>query len=223
MVAYLKAIVSFIQIFLIAAGFLPLNTAVDYGGAPYEAPYLASPMAMARGGASGCVIVVPDGPDACTLTAANELRDYLEKRTGAVLPVTEESAYAGGKAFVLGETSLQPPTEPARPVEPDGFRWYADGERLFIRGGTPRGTLYGVYTFLEDYCGVRWYTPAVEKVPQSPDLIADGDLDRVINPSFAVRRNDCPGTNDAYRARTRMNVSFWYDMEIGRVSCRERV
>ncbi|MBQ6118736.1 MAG: DUF4838 domain-containing protein, partial [Clostridia bacterium] len=45
-----------------------------------------------------------------------------------------------------------------------------------------------------------------------PDLWVDGRLDRVINPSFAVRRNDCPGANDAYRARTRMNVSFWYDM-----------
>lgn len=212
MLAYLKAILSFIQIFLIAAGFLPLNTAVDYGGTPRQAAYLASPVAMVQNGEPGCVIIVPDGADACTLTAAGELRDYLQRRTGASLPVTEESSWTGGRAILLGETALAPPTSPDNPVEADGFRWYADGERFLIRGGSPRGTLYGVYTFLEDYCGVRWYTPEVEKVPESPDLWVDGRLDRVINPSFAVRRNDCPGANDAYRARTRMNVSFWYDM-----------
>lgn len=38
-------------------------------------------------------------------------------------------------------------------------------------------------------------------------------VDRTVNPSFAVRRNDCAGTDEAYRARTRMNVSFWWDME----------
>ncbi len=213
MAAYLKAIVSFIQIFLLAAGFLPMNTAVDYGGTPRAGIVVSAPMALVKNGASDCVIVVPDGPDACTATAAAELQSYVERRTGAALPVTEESAYTGGRAVVLGETVLTPPTEPSEPLTGDGFRWYADGEKLFIRGGTPRGTLYGVYTFLEDYCGVRWYTPTVEKVPRSPDLIADGALDRVVNPSFSVRRNDCAGTNDAYRARTRMNVSFWRDME----------
>ena len=213
MLSYIKAIVAFIQIFLTAVGFLPMNTAVNYGGTPRAAHAVASPMALVKNGGTGCVIVVPDGADACTATAAKELRDYVERRTDAALPVTAESAFSGGKAVVLGETALTPTAATAETVEADGFRWYADGERFFIRGGSPRGTLYGVYAFLEDYCGVRWYAPDVEKVPQSPDLTVDGALDKVINPSFSVRRNDCAGTNDAYRARTRMNVSFWYDME----------
>lgn len=212
MLSYFKAILSFIQIFLTAVGFLPLNTAVNYGGTPHADPALCAPMALVQNGETDCVIVVPDGPDACTVTAADELRGYVEQRTGAALPAVEESAFTGGMAIVLGETAMTPPTEPETAVNADGFRWYADGETFFIRGGSPRGTLYGVYTFLEEYGGVRWYTPAVEKVPQSPDLLIDGALDRVINPSFSVRRNDCAGTSDAYRARTRMNVSFWYDM-----------
>ena len=168
MLSYVKAIVSFIQIFLTAAGFLPMNTAVNYGGTPQAALVVSAPMALARRGESDCVILVPDGADACTLTAADELKTYVERRTGAALPILEESAYPGGKAVVLGETALTPPTDPAQPVEADGFRWYSDGERLFIRGGTPRGTLYGVYTFLEDYCGVRWYTPTVERFRRAP-------------------------------------------------------
>ncbi|MBQ4243294.1 MAG: DUF4838 domain-containing protein, partial [Clostridia bacterium] len=38
-------------------------------------------------------------------------------------------------------------------------------------------------------------------------------IDRTVEPSFAIRRNDCAGTNDRHRARTRMNVSFWSEAE----------
>ena len=210
---YIKAIVSFIQVFLLAAGFLPFDTTVDYGGTPYEPPAVTQPMALAEHGASDFTIVIPDGADACLRTAATELQTYFEKITGARLPVAEESAFPGGKAFVLGDTALTAALPVGEPTDHDGFRLYADGERLFIRGGSSRGTLYGVYTFLEEYGGVRWYTPTVEKVPENPDLAVDAALDRTVNPSFSVRRNDCAGTNEAYRARTRMNVSFWWDME----------
>ena len=210
---YIKAIVSFIQVFLLAAGFLPFNTSVDYGGTPYEPPAVTRPMALSEHGASDFTIVIPDGADACLRTAATELQTYFEKITGARLPVAEESAFPGGSAFVLGDTAPAASLPAGEPTEHDGFRLYADGERLFIRGGSSRGTLYGVYTFLEEYGGVRWYTPTAEKVPENPDLAVDAALDRTVNPSFSVRRNDCAGTNEAYRARTRMNVSFWWDME----------
>jgi len=35
-----------------------------------------------------------------------------------------------------------------------------------ISGDRPRGTLYGVYTLLEEKLGVRWFTPEVEYVPR---------------------------------------------------------
>lgn len=213
MLQYIKAIVSFIQMFLLAAGFLPFNTAVNYGGTPYNPPAVTAPMTLAENGASDFTVVIPDGADACLHTAAAELQAYFEKITGARLPVTEESAFSGGRAIVLGDTASAETLPESEAPQPDGFRLYADGQRLFIRGGSPRGTLYGVYTFLEKYCGVRWYTPTVEKVPDNPDLTVDAALDRTVNPSFAVRRNDCAGTDEAYRARTRMNVSFWWDME----------
>jgi hypothetical protein len=38
-------------------------------------------------------------------------------------------------------------------------------DNVAIAGGRPRGTLYGVYTFLEDYVGVRFLTPNHTHVP----------------------------------------------------------
>ena len=39
------------------------------------------------------------------------------------------------------------------------------GENIAIAGGRPCGTLYGVYTFLEDYLGVRFLTADNTHVP----------------------------------------------------------
>ena len=36
---------------VLAAGFLPFDTTVDYGGTPYEPPAVVSPMALAAHGA----------------------------------------------------------------------------------------------------------------------------------------------------------------------------
>ncbi len=41
-----------------------------------------------------------------------------------------------------------------------------NNERIFILGGQNRGTLYGVYTFLEEIFGCRWYTSKVTVVPK---------------------------------------------------------
>jgi hypothetical protein len=35
---------------------------------------------------------------------------------------------------------------------------------MTIRGGDGHGVLYGVYKFLEEYAGVRYFTPSLEKI-----------------------------------------------------------
>ena len=98
-------------------------------------------------------------------------------------------------------------------IKEDGFRLLADGENFVIAGPNSRGTLYGVYTFLEEYLGVRWFTPKLEVVPENKDVVIDANLDRIVEPSFAVRRNSQAYATDEYRAKTKINVSFYYDAE----------
>jgi hypothetical protein len=47
----------------------------------------------------------------------------------------------------------------------EGFLLRTYKNCILIIGGKPRGTLYGVYTLLEEKLGVRWFTPDVEFVP----------------------------------------------------------
>lgn len=215
MAAYGKAILSLIEVILFILGIFPVDTNINYGGNDYVVPAIATPMYIVADGESEFSIVTAENADECIMTAADELQTYIEKISGAELPVITENQLADGeKAIVLGETELEKEiTEVNRAaIGADGFLLYSDGYHLLVAGGDSRGTLYGVYTLLEDYLGVRWFTPELEVVPESKDIIIDGKLNKIVQPSFAIRRNDTGGTNDVYRARTKMNVSFHYEM-----------
>lgn len=211
---YLKACLSFVQVLLFVFGIIPVSSEIDYGGGTYQAPQINTPMSIVTNGETDFVILTEDAPDECILTAVDELQAYIEKISGAELEHVTESGYIGGKAIVLGETSIEKEIADVdrAQIGADGFMIYSDGSYLLIAGGDERGTLYGVYTFLEEYLGVRWFTPTLEVVPESKDVVIDSAINRVVQPSFSVRRNDCAGTNAAHRARTKMNVSFWYEV-----------
>ena len=212
--ATFKAVLSLIQVVFFAIGIIPVSTDIDYGGSSYEPPQISVPMYIVENGKSAFVIVTENNPDECITTAVSELQTYVEKISGARLECVTESEFTeGGKAIVIGETELEDKITAVdrSSIKADGFKLYSDGTYLLIAGKDSRGTLYGVYTLLEEYLGVRWFTPELEVVPENKNIVIDSSLNRIIEPSFSVRRNDCGGTNNAHRARTKMNVSFWQE------------
>ncbi len=205
----LNGLVAFFQVIFAIIGVTPVNYDINYGGGTYVAPEITAPMYIVEDGASDYVIVTADGADECISTAVTEIRTYIERISGAELDCITESEYTGGKAIILGDTDIV--SVDTADIKEDGFRLYSDGEHFIISGSTSRGTLYGVYTFLEEYLGVRWFTPKLEVVPENEDVVIDASLDRTVEPSFAVRRNSQAYADDEYRARTKINVSFHYD------------
>ena len=203
--ATIKAIFSLIEVILFAVGIIPVSTNINYGGNEYKAPEIINPMYIVENGETDYVIVTEENPDECILTAVDELQNYIEKISGAKLDyITEDALTDSQKAIILGT---------GENMDSDAFTIRSDSANLYISGGSDRGTLYGVYTLLEEYLGVRWFTPTLEVVPENDDVVVDANIDRTVVPSFSVRRNDCQGTNDAHRARTKMNVSFWSEAE----------
>ena len=78
---------------------------------------------------------------------------------------------------------------------------------LIIRGGNGRGVLYGVYKFLEEYAGVRYFTPTLEVVPESDILLKEGTL-LAYTPYFEMRRLTwhTVGTNSEWCAKNGINA-----------------
>ena len=98
-------------------------------------------------------------------TAAKELKEYLEQISGAVF---ELSSIPGRKNIFVGYCE---DFAVYRDIEPyqhnfEGFIVKKIGHDLIIYGGEERGTMFGVFRYLQKYFGVQWYTPDFTKVPR---------------------------------------------------------
>ncbi|WOK08186.1 DUF4838 domain-containing protein [Imperialibacter roseus] len=121
-------------------------------------------------------IVVPSAATADEQKAANVLQDYLLQISGAALPIIEADRSRSRYEIVLGQNErlgeLGLPIN-LNELKEDGFLIKTDSLRLIIAGGNEKGTLYGVYSFLEKYLGCRMYSPKVKVVPRQATIMLD--------------------------------------------------
>lgn len=140
-----------------------------------------------RGQAKYAVLVGPTAT-APEQKAAHELVTVLRQMTGAdFLVVTngeapENSILIGADAGARREF----PEVPFDTLGPEELIIKTKGTRLLLAGGRPRGTLYAVSRFLQEPCGVRWWTPWASRIPKQPTLRV-GELDLRERPVFEYR------------------------------------
>jgi hypothetical protein len=115
-------------------------------------------------GATDYSIVLGEDASESETWAAGELARWLKEVSGAEFPVLENPATLPEKAVVVGHNRFVEAPQPEALDE--SFVYRSDGSRVFIYGGAMRGTMYGVFDFLEEELGLRWYTPTVTATPQ---------------------------------------------------------
>ncbi|NLX54905.1 MAG: DUF4838 domain-containing protein [Planctomycetaceae bacterium] len=174
----------------------------------------ATAMTLAANGQSSYAIVVAADAIAPEQTAAKELQSHLQLVTGADLPIaTEGTVPAGHRLIFVGQTAAFRgafPDEDLASLKRDGIILRTAGDRLYLLGGRPRGTLYAVYTFLEDVVGVRWWGSRPDEcfVPQRPTLDIP-DLNIRYVPALQYREAFYRGALDGlYAARSKCNGHF---------------
>lgn len=124
-------------------------------------------------------ILIPTAATAHERKAAGVLQDYLLKISGAALPIIAADQHRSRYEIVLGQNDRLDDLSVNinfNSLKEDGFVITTDSVRLIIAGGSEKGTLYGVYTFLEKYLGCRLYSPEVKIVPPK-ERIALGRID----------------------------------------------
>jgi hypothetical protein len=170
----------------------------------------AGDLVLADGGKSAYKIVIADNASPSTIHAAEELQAFLQQISNAKLPIVSDQQPKGPKEIILGDNAhlkgLGTPIELAG-LGKEGYVIRTVGENLIIVGGALRGNLYGVYGFLEDHLGCRWFTPSVSRIPKSVHL-AIGSIDDRQVPVLEYRDPymfEC--LNGDWCARNRMNGS----------------
>jgi hypothetical protein len=134
-------------------------------------------------------IVIPSAASAHELKAAQVLQDYLLQISETALPVISADKGKSPYEIVLGQNERLDELNTnihLNELQRDGFIIKTDSLRLIIAGGSEKGTLYGVYTFLEKYLGCRMYSPKVKVIPEQKRIVLN-EIDDVQIPVITFR------------------------------------
>ncbi|OQC11599.1 MAG: hypothetical protein BWX73_03493 [Lentisphaerae bacterium ADurb.Bin082] len=199
------------------------------------APWLLAQVKLAENGQALAEIVVPAESPWLLHCAAKELQTHLRKLSGAEFPLVEKSS--GKLAICLGEKAAIEAGLSIDGLPEDGFLISVAKNAIHIAGRDnpsrnplssfhlyydekERGTLLGVYQFLEKF-GILWVGPHYTHIPQQTPLLLPEGQER-ISPSFANRltaigwnfmskfpdaEEYCQSVNDIYRWALRLRFS----------------
>jgi hypothetical protein len=149
---------------------------------------LVADLANAHGGVDLCAmegwdIVVAGDASPSERYAAEEFRDHFSRAVRIQLPLGGSARGSGGHVLIGPGAADRNPGE----FGPEDFCIEAGKGRIAIAGGRPRGTLYGVYAFLEEYLGVRFLTADHTHVPRLTGPRIVGPLERTYRPPLSFR------------------------------------
>jgi alpha-L-fucosidase len=120
--------------------------------------------------------------------AADTLRGYIERVSGARLPVTHTPEKTGHRIIFEVGTSADQRLNVGK-LGSDGFRIRTDRGNLFFTAATESGIQNAVYTFVETYLGCRKYSPTVEVISKRGTILLP-DIDDTEVPPVTFRMQD---------------------------------
>ena len=126
---------------------------------------------IAQNGEAKAVIVLAADATKPERHAANELAGFLRQITGAKFEIQAPPA-AGQSRLLVGPKAAKSAAADFSTdgLGSDGIIIRTVGDDLILAGGRPRGTLYAVYTFLEEHIGCRWWSSKASTIPVKPTL-----------------------------------------------------
>jgi len=156
-------------------------------------------------------VITLSSPTARERTAAEELADCLQQITDAEFPAIEQASAGVKPQIAVGYHAargigLSVPT--FNGLGEEGILIRSNGAHLALTGGegAKRGTLYAVFTFLEEVLGCRWWTPKVADIPRREKLEIPPQS-RWYAPPFEYRHQCYHHAQDpAWSVRNRFNA-----------------
>lgn len=141
------------------------------------------------------VIVVSANVSATDNYAAQRLKHYLDRITGKSIEIVTDDTDAADYEICVGATNRAQ-------VDFDGS---ADGSyvitsnanRVVISGSGNKGTINGVFAFLEKYCGCHWYEAQVIVAPENETPTVPADIKVEYTPFFEYTETDTASSRDA--------------------------
>ncbi len=140
------------------------------------------------------VIVVSANASATDSYAAQRLKHYLDKITGESIRIVPDTAKVSEYEICVGATNR---AQKDFTESSDGsYIITSTAQRIVICGAGTKGTINGVYAFLEKYCGCHWYESQVIVVPENKKLSVPADIKIKYTPFFEYTETDTASSRD---------------------------
>ncbi|MBQ3066291.1 MAG: DUF4838 domain-containing protein, partial [Clostridia bacterium] len=161
---------------------------------------------LMENGESDYVIVRGENASPSEVTASTELQSYIKQISGTELPIVLDTEAPAVHEIVVGKTNRESEGQFDREtLGDDGFVIDITEDTVWLVGGELRGTLYSVYTFLEEHLGCGFYTKDFEVIPQKKDIGLVLGSDTQI-PVFLERDIDWDDISDlSYAVKLKVN------------------
>ncbi|MCK4998671.1 MAG: DUF4838 domain-containing protein [Anaerohalosphaera sp.] len=142
---------------------------------------------ISRDGQALAVIVVDGEASSPVMHSAAELCKYLDQVTGGKFDIVN-TAPKEGTRILVGSAAAKVVYHDfsIEGLGADGVRILTKGDDLILAGGEPRGTLYAVYSFLEQL-GCRWWSSKASTIPIKP-TVEIGEIDITYEPVVEYRQ-----------------------------------
>ena len=136
-----------------------------------------------------CIVTAADDANGVK-NAAADLQRLIKFAEGYELPLVSYGEQ-DKPAIILGAAASNSKklAEALNDVRDDGYAMCQDGRDLYISGVINRGTANGVYDFLQDHLGVRFYSETFTYVKKEYVKDVEKDQLTVFNPVFPGRYN----------------------------------
>ncbi|MBE6756675.1 MAG: DUF4838 domain-containing protein [Ruminococcaceae bacterium] len=172
---------------------------------PEEVPFAGETMEITE----DYVIVISKDASPMEKNSAEKLNQYFEEMSGVSLRIVTDDAAETEKEIIIGKTNREGSafTIDRTKLGDDGVVIKTVGEKIVLSGAEQRGTIYAVYTFLEEYFGCRWFTHDLIVVPKTEKLEIPKDIDYTYVPSIIFRETDwiSPARSNEYKAANKLN------------------
>ncbi|MDH7603465.1 MAG: DUF4838 domain-containing protein [Melioribacter sp.] len=136
-------------------------------------------------GKSEYQIVLSDSASHWDSLTAQELKKYIEKISGAIIPIVSDAQPMQTKEIIIGKNNRSVHIDNSS-IKYDGFIIKTEGEKLYFIGGKEKGTLNAVYSFLEKYLNCRMYSASVQIIPYQSTITLP-QINTLENPAFEYR------------------------------------
>lgn len=155
------------------------------------------------------VIVISENASAMEKNSAEKLQKYLEEISGISLEIVKDTAASQSKEIVIGKTNRENGefTVDRTDLGDDGVVIKTIGEKIVLSGAEKRGTIYAVYTFLEDYFDCHWFTHELIVIPKREKLLIPKTIDYTYVPQITFRETDwiSPARSNEYKVANKLN------------------